>query len=125
MPELVEYATFEASQKKRSEVPLTLDWNNAKMVRIHSIRAAVKEILNMSRSLDVVKVNIIGTPSTGKTTLAETIAHLGHTMADIPYTVKKFNRDDLMNFENVLATLQPTNHILIFDQLRIMQHTAL
>ena len=61
--------------KKKSEVPITLDWNNAKMVRIHSIRAACKEVLNMSRNIDVVKINIIGNPSTGKTTCAELISH--------------------------------------------------
>jgi len=122
--EQVELAKFQAVGKKRVEVPLTLEWKNARMVRIHSIRAAVREILNMSRSLDVVKVNIIGTPSTGKTTLAEVISHLGHTLADIPYTLKKFTREDLLNFENTLASLQPTNHILIFDDISFLAATA-
>jgi len=122
--EQIELRKFEGATKKRSEIPLTLDWKNAKMVRIHSVRAAVKEILNMSMSLDVVKVNIIGTPSTGKTTLAETISHLGHTLATIPYTIKKFTREDLLNFEQTLASLQPTNHILIFDDISFIAATA-
>ena len=110
--------------KKKSEVPATMDWKNAKMVRIHSVRAATKEILNMSKNLDVVKINIIGSPSTGKSTLAETLGHLCHTLADIPYTVKRFTRDDLLNFEETLATLQPTNHILIFDDISFLTSSA-
>ena len=108
----------------KSQVPVTVDWQNAKMVRIHSIRAVVREILNLSQALDVVKINIIGTPSTGKTTLAETLAHLGHKMSKIPYTVKTFTRDDLLNFEETLSKLQPTNHIIIFDDISFMSATA-
>ena len=110
--------------KKKSEVPVTMEWKNARMVRAHSVRAATREILNMSRGLDVVKINIIGSPSTGKTTLAETLAHLCHTLADIPYTVKKFSREDLLRFEETLATLQPTNHILIFDDISFLTASA-
>lgn len=124
MSESVVYEEYQQENRKRSEVPLTLDWKNAKMVRIHSIRAAVKEILNMSTSLDVVKVNIVGTPSTGKTTLAETIAHLCHDLGKIPYTIKKFTRDDLLKFEDTLARLQPTNHVLIFDDISFLSATA-
>jgi len=124
MSETVEYARFSPQGKKKVEVPVTLDWKNAKMVRIHSIRAAVREILNMSQSLDVVKVNIVGTPSTGKTTLAETIGHLCHDLGEIPYTVKKFTRDDLLDFETTLSKLQPTNHVLIFDDISFLSATA-
>jgi len=120
----IQYQKFEPQGRKRVEVPLTLEWNNARMVRIHSIRAAVREILNMSSSLDVVKVNIIGTPSTGKTELAKTIAHLGHSLAKIPYTVKIFDREDLLNFEETLKSLQPTNHILVFDDISFLSATA-
>ena len=109
----------------KSEVPITVDWQNAKMVRNQSIRAVVREILNLSDSLDVVKINIIGTPSTGKTTLAETLAHLCHKMSKkIPYTVKVFTRNDLLNFEETLSKLQPTNHIIVFDDISFMSATA-
>lgn len=114
----------ENAKKRKVEVPVTIDWKNAKMVRAHSIRAATKEILNMSKNLDVVKINIIGSPSTGKSTLADTLGHLCHTLADIPYTVKKFSRDDLLNFEATLSKLQPTNHVLIFDDVSFLTATA-
>lgn len=110
--------------KKKSEVPVTLEWNNARMVRNHSIRALVKEILHLANSLDVVKINIIGKPSTGKSTLAFTLAHLVHDISKVPFTVRIFTREDLMNFEQTLKTLTPMNHVLIFDDVSFMAANA-
>lgn len=110
--------------KKKSEVPVTLEWKNARMVRTHSVRALAREMLNLSRSLDVVKINIIGKPSTGKTTLALTLGHLLHTLSELPFTVRIFTRDDLMNFEQTLKTLAPTNHIIIFDDVSFLSANA-
>jgi len=106
--------------KKKSEVPVTLEWNNARMVRTHSIRALVKEMLNLSRTLDVVKINIIGKPSTGKTTLALTLAHLIHSISAVPFAVRIFTRDDLINFEATLKTLEPMNHVIVFDDVSFL-----
>lgn len=108
---------------KKTEVVTTV-WNNVTMAKGHSIRAAVREILNLSNSLDVVKINIIGTPSTGKTTLGETIQHLVHKMARVPYTVRTFDRNDLLDFEATLKTLTPTNHVLLFDDISFLSATA-
>ena len=122
---LIKEKINQSTKFTKSEVPITTDWQNAKMIRNQSIRAVVREILNLSDSLDVVKINIIGTPSTGKTTLAETLAHLCHKMSKkIPYTVKLFTRNDLLNFEETLSKLQPTNHIIIFDDISFMSATA-
>jgi len=120
----VEYVKLEPSGKKKSEVPFTITWNNAKMIRMHSIRAAVREILNLSIALDVVKINIIGPPSTGKTECARTIGHLCHDLGKIPYAVKILNRNDLLNIEETLATLQPTNHVLIFEDISFLNASA-
>ena len=94
------------------------------MIRNHSIRATVDEILKMSETLDVVKINIIGNPSTGKTTLAEVISHLVHVMSakrnGIPYAVKFFTKYDLLNIKESLASLSPTNYVLVFDDLSFL-----
>ena len=58
-----------SSSESKSDIPVTIEWNGQRMIRNHSIRAAVREILTISESLDVVKINIIGNPGTGKTTL--------------------------------------------------------
>ena len=58
----------EESQRKKDKAPVTITWKGEPMIRNQSIRASVDEILKMSNILDVVKINIIGNPSTGKTT---------------------------------------------------------
>lgn len=115
---------FKDETRRKTNDVVTTVWNNVTMAKGHSIRAVVREILNLSNSLDVVKVNIIGTPSTGKTTLGETIQHLVHKMARMPYTVRSFNRDDLLDFEATLKTLTPTNHVLLFDDISFLSATA-
>jgi len=125
MPTIVKKIDFSADNKpKKSEVPITVLWNNSRMIRIHSIRATIREILNLSESLDVVKINIIGPPGTGKTTLGEVIQHLSHKMSKIPYTARTFTREDLLNFEETLKTLTPTNHVLLFDDVSFLSATA-
>lgn len=111
-------------QSRASKAPLTTTWKNARMIRNHSIRACAREILNVNRGIDVVKVNLIGSPSTGKTTLAKTLAHLIHEEADTPYVIKIFSRAELLDMENTLAKLQPLNHVMIFDDVSWLQAGA-
>ena len=112
------------NSRKTNNVPITIEWNNARMVRNHSIRAAVREMLILNKSLDVVKVNIIGGMGTGKTTLANTLAHLCHKISEIPYAVKVLNRNDLINLETVVTNLAPINWILIFDDISWLSANA-
>jgi energy-coupling factor transporter ATP-binding protein EcfA2 len=105
------------SKKNKSNVPITLKWNNISMIRNHSINACARELLQANVSNEVVKVNLIGPPSTGKTTLAKTLAHLVHSLSKNPYAVKIFKRDDLMNMEETLSKLPPMNHVLVFDDV--------
>ena len=111
------YESFKSSKKKISNVPITIKWKNIAMIRNHSINACARELLQANVSNEVVKVNLIGPPSSGKTTLALTLAHLVHTLSKNPYAVKIFKRDDLMDMEKTLSTLHPMNHILVFDDV--------
>lgn len=108
---------FQGVAKKTSNVPLTIPWQNARMVRNHSIRSCAREILAQNIGLDVVKINVIGPPSTGKTTIMKTLAHLVHKEADVPYAVKIFSRAELLDMESTLSKLEPVNHILVFDDV--------
>jgi len=119
---LVKYE--DPNRKKKAGTPVTILWNEERIIKNHSIRATVREILKISESLDVVKINIIGGPGTGKTTLAGTLAHLIHKISSIPFAVRHLDRNDLMNFEGTLKTLSPTNYILIFDDVSFLGASA-
>lgn len=125
MSETVTYVKFEEpSTKKKPEIPVTIEWQNERMIRNQSIRATVKEILRISESLDVVKINIVGGPGSGKTTLSSTIGHLVHKMSELPFAIKNLDRKDLLNFEAVIKTLTPTNYVLIFDDVSFLSADA-
>jgi len=101
-----------------------LEWKKEPMIRVHSVRATVKEILQTAHALQVVKVGIVGEPSTGKTTLAKTLAHLIHKMSEIPFAVRVFGKDEFLNMEKTLQGLTPANYILIFDDLSFLSGLA-
>ena len=125
MSETITYVKYEdLNRKKKSDIPVTIEWNKERMIRNHSVRATVKEILRISNSLDVVKINIVGGPGTGKTTLAITLGHLIHKISEIPFTVKVLDRQSLLNFEETLKTLTPTNYVLIFDDVSFLGASA-
>jgi hypothetical protein len=90
------------------------------MIRVHSIRATVKEILNVAKTLDLVKIGIVGEPATGKTELSKTLAHLCHTMSEIPWAIKLFGEKEFLALEETLSYLEPANYILIFDDLSFL-----
>lgn len=100
--------------------PTLTKWKTEPMIRVHSVRATVKEILQVSKALDVVKVGIVGEPSTGKTTLAKVIAHLVHKMSELPWAVRVFGEEEFLNMQKTLEALEPANYILIFDDLSFL-----
>lgn len=100
--------------------PKIIKWQGVDMIRNQSFIAAVKEIIEFSAEIDVCKVGIIGDPHSGKTTEGEAIAHVIHKIAKIPYTIRHFKKEDLLNFKETLKTLKPVNHILIFGDLSFM-----
>ncbi len=108
--------------------PIVQKWHGEDMIRVHSVRASVKEILQVSQALDVVKVGIIGEPSTGKTTLALLLAHLIHTMSkkinDIPFALRQFGKEEFLNMSKTLESLSPTNYVLYFHDLSFLTANA-
>lgn len=114
----IEYVKYQGDTEKRvSTAPITIVWNNARMIRNHSVRSCAREVLAQNIGLDVVKINVIGPPSTGKTTFMKLLAHLIHKEADTPYAIKILQRAELLDMENTLAKLQPMNHVLVFDDV--------
>ncbi len=113
------------NRRSESKTPVTVEWQGERMIRGHSLQTSVKEIVRMTQALDVVKLNLIGNPSTGKTTLAESIAHLIHKLSmemyKVPFAVKFFTREELVNFEATLKKLEGMNQVLIFDDISFLQ----
>jgi len=121
MSETVTLVKYEESNRKKLDGrPVTIEWNKERMIRNHSIRATVKEILRITESDDVIKINIVGDTGKGKTTLALTLAHLIHKMSDIPFTVRHLTKIELLDFRETIKNLQPTNYVLIFDDVSFL-----
>jgi len=118
------------SKNRKKKKPVIISWgknkagNPAKLVRNHSIRACVHEILQFSSRLGMVRINIIGASGSGKTSLAATISHLAHSMSmeenKIPYEVKFMQKEDLVDFTATIKNLSSNNQILVFDDLSWM-----
>lgn len=116
----------EVEESKKDHRPTITKWKGEPMIRIHSLKATVKEILQVAKVLDVVKVGIVGDPSTGKTTLAMTLGHLIHTMSSkpefgqIPFAFRVFAEDEFLHLKETLNALEPVNYIIYFHDLSFL-----
>lgn len=120
----IEEIVYNQNTKAVDSRPLTITWKGEKIIRSHSLRASVKEILQVAKNLDVVKVGIIGDQSTGKTTLSDTLGHLIHKMSDIPFAVRAFGKDEFLNMKKTLESLEPANYVLKFRDLSFLSAQA-
>jgi len=94
------------------------------MIRHQSFIATVKEIIEFSSEMDVVKVGIIGDMHSGKSTMAAAIGHVIHKYSKAEFAVRIFHENDLLNFEQTLLKLEPANYILVFDDVSFLEATA-
>lgn len=124
---MIEYAEqkviIETKKPKKDsdrQRPVVIPWKDARMVRAHSFLAMVREIIQWSTRSDVTKVSIIGKPDSGKSTLSQAIAHVVHKYADMPFAVRVFSKEHMMNFKETLSTLTPSNYILVFDDISFL-----
>ncbi len=122
MPTVVrEVAIKEHKPKTNKFLPTITKWKGVNMVRQESFLAAVKEVIKWAEEIDVTRVGIVGDMHSGKTTMAETIAHVIHKESKLPWGIKILFEKDLMDFENTLKTLTvDTNWILRFDDVSFL-----
>jgi len=111
--------------EKAHGIPLIQPWLGVdKVIGSHILTTAIKEIVSDVKTLDAIKINLIGDPGTGKSTLAQTLAHMIHKHSyeeyKIPFAVKIFEKEDLLNFRDTMEALEPVNHILIFDDVSFL-----
>lgn len=120
MPLVEREVSVQVTEKKDKFLPTVVKWKGENMVRNESFLAAVDEIVNWSMEIDVTRIGLVGDMNSGKTTLAEALAHSIHKRSSIAWAVKKFYERDLMNFEETLKNLKPCNYILIFDDVSFL-----
>ena len=117
------FASQEESDSKGHR-PILIKWKDETIIRSHSLRVTVREILNVSKALDVVKVGIIGEPATGKTTLAESLGHLIHKISKeigyLHWVFRVFGEDEFLNLEKTILNLDPANYVLYFHDLSFL-----
>lgn len=111
----------QAKEESKDHRPAIIKWKKESMVRVHSLRAAVKEIIAGLQVLDVIKVGVIGDQSTGKSSLEDTLAHLIHKMAPMPFSIRSLGEEEFMDIEKYLATLEPANYVLKFRDLSFLK----
>lgn len=102
---------------KKSEKPTVIEWNGKPMIRAHSINSCVDEIIEFNKRRQFLKINLVGMSGSGKTTLAHVLAHQIHTRAEVPYEIKFFKDEQLVNFKATVQALSNNNQILVFDDL--------
>jgi len=112
------------TSSKKGEKPTITKWKGVKMIRQHSVRSCVREILNYVQETDLVTVGVLGKQGQGKTTLSNLLGHLIHEMADEPFAIKSFDRDGLMNLKEVINNMEPMNHVIILNDLSFLTATA-
>lgn len=117
----IEVSLDEPVSESKQNLPTIQKWKGENMIRVHSLRATVKEVLQVIKVHDLVKIGIVGESSTGKTTLAGTVMHLIHKMSDIPFAVKVFGEDEFLHIKETLEALEPVNYVMYFHDLSFLQ----
>lgn len=113
------YRTVTKTAKKNA--PIVQPWNGVPMIRNQSFLASVKEIIDYSDEIDVVRIGLIGAMMSGKSTLAKSIGHAIHKYSKMPFTIRIFYKNDLKNFKETVSKLEPANYILIFDDVSFLK----
>lgn len=104
------------SKKLKNQKPVVINWKNSKLLRSQSPNNCVHEIWESSKSMQFVKVNLIGASSSGKTTLQNFLACSLHRLDD-SFEVHFYEDEDLINFKATVENLSSRNQILCFDDL--------
>lgn len=94
------------------------------MIATQSIRVVADEIINMSKNQDLISINIIGKGGTGKSELARTLCCLIHSRAKLPYNVNYFSMKHMLDLEQTVKNLTPSNHLIVFDDIAFMKVSA-
>ena len=105
------------SNTGKAQKPVVIKWHGIPMLRSHSVNACVDEILEFNKRRQFVKINLIGSSGSGKTSLMKLLSHQLHTRSDHNYEIRFFKDEDLANFKATVTSLSTNPQILCFDDL--------
>ena len=105
------------SNTGKAQKPVVIKWNGSPMLRSHSVNHCVDEILVFNKRRQFVKINLIGSSGSGKTSLMKLLSHQLHTRSDHNYEIRFFKDEDLANFKATVTSLSRNPQILCFDDL--------
>ncbi|MBT4325876.1 MAG: hypothetical protein HOD60_03065 [Candidatus Nitrosopelagicus sp.] len=104
------------SQTAKKNKPVVIKWKGQKLLRQQSVNSAINDIYESSRSMEFIKINLIGASSSGKTVLSSVLAQSLHER-DPSFEVHFFQDEDLIDFRTTIESLSNSNQILVFDDL--------
>ena len=108
------------SSKKSDEYKGAIDYMGEKIAQWHNPRIFIDDLMGENKTKQFTSVMLIGTPGTGKTTLATFIGHQIHTRSP-NYYVQHFTRKDLLKFDTVIQELpKGRDVVLIFDDVSLI-----
>lgn len=119
---ILQIENLQVKNKKSTDdlLPKIIKWKGVNIIRQESFFAAVNDIIKWCEVKDVTKIGLVGEEDSGKSAMAESIAHTIHKTSKYEWVVKKFYEEELMNFRETLASLTSANHILIFDDISFL-----
>lgn len=95
-----------------------IDYMGTKISYWHYPLWFIDDIIGENETKQFTSILIIGSPGTGKTTLANFIAHNIHMKQD--YIVVHLRREELLRFDTLIDDLPNRNVILIFDDVSLV-----
>lgn len=109
---------YSGTAKKKFRYMGAIDYHGQKIAQYHNPNLFINDILGENETKQFTSIMIIGTPGTGKTTLATFISHQCHTRRN--YFVFHFGRKELLKFDTVMNSLPNQDLILIFDDVSLI-----
>lgn len=93
-------------------------YEGQKIAQFHNPDLFINDIFGENESKQFTSILIIGSPGTGKTTLATFIGHELHTRN--PYYIVHLGKKELLNFDRIMDSLPNQDIILIFDDVSLI-----
>lgn len=113
--DLIQKINDKSSQAAKAKYMGPIKYMNTDIAQYYNPTLVINDIINENQTKNFTSILLIGTPGTGKTTLATFLAHSIHTQTN--FKVKWFGKEDIRNLDNVLKDLPAEDYILIFDDV--------